>query len=104
MYSEFLDSARFPAADDLERIASQLSAKYNQVKLEAVVTAGPVALKFMLDNRSRIAPGVPLLFGAVGDSTTSAASFPPDVKGLVSKFDVKQTLALARLLQPQAKQ
>jgi signal transduction histidine kinase len=104
MYSEFLDSARFPAADDLERIAGQLSAKYKQVKLEAVVTAGPVALKFMLDNRSRIAPGVPMLFGAVSDSTTSGAGFPPDVKGLVSKFDVKQTLALARLLQPQAKQ
>src|SRR5262249_35637921 len=31
-------------------------------------------------------------------------SLPPDVKGLVSQFDVRRTLELARQLQPEAKQ
>jgi len=103
VYSEFLDSARFPAAGDLERMASQLSAKYKEVKLEAVVAAGPIALNFMLDNRNRIANQVPLLFGGVSEVSTSGAALPPDVKGLVSRFDIKKTLDMARLLQPEAK-
>jgi signal transduction histidine kinase len=98
IYSEYLDNARFPEPDNLTRTASHLAAKYKGIELDAVVTIGPAALQFLLDNRDAIAPRAPVLFAAV--SAKTASSLPPDVKGVVSQYDLRQTLALARQLQP----
>lgn len=104
VYSEYLDSVRFPGAANLDRMASQMSEKYGSVELDMVVALGPTALEFLLANRHRIAPGVPLIFGAVSGATAAAKPLPPDVKGLVSTYDVKQTIVLARRLQPDARE
>jgi len=78
-------------------------AKYADVHLDAVATVGPGALQFMLDQRSRIAPGVPLIFGAVTGDTVAKKTLPADAYGVVSHFDVVRTVDLARRLQPVAK-
>ena len=68
------------------------------------MAVGPGALQFMLDNRARIAPGAPLIFGGVDDDGfIKDRTLPVDVKGVVSQFDVRKTVDLARRLQPDAK-
>lgn len=104
MYSEYLDASRFPGQENLDRVAATLASKYRNVKLDAIVALGPRTLDFLLANRDAIAPGVPLFFGAVAAGSVAGRNLPPDVRGVVSTYDVTRTLELARQLQPDATQ
>jgi signal transduction histidine kinase len=102
IYSEYMDSVRFPDAGNLERLRQDMVAKYSGMALDSVIAIGPDALAFMLDHRDEIAPGVSVVFAAVGDSTAETTSRYADVGGVVSHFDVARTIELARRLQPGA--
>jgi signal transduction histidine kinase len=102
IFNEHLDSNRFPEPSNLERMAHLLAEKYRATKLDAIVAVGPTALHFLVDNRDAIAPGVPLFFGGVTEETAHKVDDLPDVKGVVSTFDIQQTMMLARKLQPTA--
>jgi signal transduction histidine kinase len=102
VYSEYLDTVRFPSPDHMDRLVADLSAKYADKRLDAVVTAGPGALQFILDHRERIAPGVPIVAGGLTDDVLNR-SLPADVKTVISHFDARKTVDLARQLQPDAK-
>jgi signal transduction histidine kinase len=104
VFSEYLDSVRFPGQANLDRMAAQMVEKYAATTFDAVIAVGPTAVDFLVDNRDDIAPGVPLFFGAVTERTAAKVAHLSDIKGVVSTFDVKQTLALARQLQPNARQ
>jgi hypothetical protein len=101
-HSEYLDSVRFPGADHLRRQAQGLAAKYRDIPLDVVLVAGPGALRFMLEHREEIAPGIPLVFGGITDFTLRSVALPADSWGVVSRFDPVGTLDLARRLQPGA--
>lgn len=102
IYSEYLDNARFPGADNLDRMADHLAAKYRNLPLDLTIAMGSYALRFMLERRAAIVPGVPLLFGAVGQTTLVGIDVPPDVRGVVSHYDIRKALDLARQLHPDA--
>lgn len=105
LYSEYLDIVRFPSTDQLRRLEADLAAKYTNVHLDMVIAVGGGALQFMLENRARIAAGAPLIFGGVSEDEIRlrGITIPADVKGVVSFFDVRKTIDLARELQPKAK-
>jgi hypothetical protein len=48
------------------------------------------------------APGAPVIFGMVGPDKAQSLDLPPDVRGVVSRFDARGTVDLARQLQPEA--
>ncbi len=103
IYSEYMDAARFPEPDDFARFKSGIVAKYAALPLDVVMPLGQDALNFMLANRSEIAPRVPIVFAAVDAQDASRASSQPGVGGLISHFDVRRTVELARQLQPDAR-
>jgi signal transduction histidine kinase len=104
VYSEYLDAVRFPAPDALRRLGANLAAKYADVPLDVVMPVGPLALRFVLDNRGGIAPGAPLIFGGISeDDRINNPGLFPGLSGVVSYFDVRKTIDLARRLQPEAK-
>lgn len=103
LYTEYLDSVRFPGPDNLDRVARQLSEKYRSKTLDAVLALGPTALAFLMENRREMAPDVPVFFGAVTEKTASKVGTTPDIRGVVSTFDVRRTMDFARLLQPGAR-
>lgn len=102
-YNEYLDLLRFSGSEDLERRAADMAAKYGKLSIDVVVAMGPGALKFALEHRDSIAPGAPLVFGAVSENSVRGASLPRDTMGVVSAWDAKGTIALARRLQPDAR-
>jgi signal transduction histidine kinase len=104
LYSEYLDSVRFPGPDHLDRMAGQLAEKYGSMELDAAVALGPAALDFLVENGRDIAPGIPIFFGAVPQTPADRAILSSDAIGVVSNFDVRSTLALARSLQPGARE
>lgn len=101
-YSEYLDAVRFPGEDHLARQAQYLAAKYGDIQLDVVLAAGPGALRFMLEHREKIAPGVPIVFGAITESTAKSVAMTTDIWGVVSRFDPVGTIDLAMTLQPTA--
>ena len=103
VYTEYLDTVRFPGRERIDHLAEDLDRKYAGIHLDALAAVGPGALRFLLDNRSQIAPGVPLIFGAVTEDTANKEKLPADVFGVASHFDVAKTVELARRLQPKAK-
>ncbi|MBX3584973.1 MAG: histidine kinase [Rhizobiaceae bacterium] len=102
-YSEYLDLLRFSQPENLARKAADMAAKYAGISLDVVIVVGPGALKFMMEHRGEIAPGVPLVVGAIRDQTVRDWKPPADTMGVVSHFDVKGTVDLARRLQPEAR-
>jgi signal transduction histidine kinase len=101
-YTEYLDFFRFPGDAHRRRQAESLTAKYEHVSLDAVVTLGPGALRFMLENRDAIAPGRPLVYGGVNATQIEGIPLQPDTYGVISRFDVVETVNLAMRLQPDA--
>lgn len=101
-YTEYLDTVRFPSPDHASRLVAFLEAKYRQLHLDVVMAGGPGALRFVLENRDRLAKGVPVVFGAVTENSIGD-DLPPDVKGIVSRFDLGRTVQLASRLQPRAR-
>ncbi len=102
-YSEYLDALRFQDPEHLERQATTLAAKYSDVGIEVVLAAGPGALRFMIEHRQAIAPGVPLVFGAVTSNSVRSIALPSDSWGVLSHFDTLRTIDLAQRLQPDAR-
>lgn len=103
IYTEFMDTVRFPGPENTERLREIMVARYGDLPLDAVIAVGPEALLFMLDNRSEIAPSAPIVFAAITEGSSRRASEFPDVGGVISHFDPEKTIELARRLQPGAK-
>lgn len=103
IYSEYLDTDRFPDPANVIRIADYLISKYASIRFDMVLAGGPGALRFALDHRSSIGNDAPIVFGAVSDTSLRNKVLPPDVKGIVSHFDVRKTIDLALTLQPDAR-
>lgn len=101
-YSEYLDLVRFPGVDHRRRQVERLSAKYGDLSLDTVLTVGPGALEFLLEYRDEVAPGLPLIFGGVTAEQVKGVPPEPDIYGVVSHFDLVETVRLADRLQPDA--
>jgi signal transduction histidine kinase len=104
LYSEYLDTVRFSDAANVGRLAAYLASKYSRMAFDVVIAIGPGALTFALEHRADIGTNAPIVFGAVADSVLENRVLPPDVRGVVSHFDVRKTIDLAAELQPDARQ
>lgn len=103
-YVEFLDMLRFSGPEQQRLLRDLLVARHGTAPLDAVVVLGPNALRFALANRAELAPGAPIVFAAV--TQRSFADIPPAAKvtGAFNGYDPVATVALARRLQPEARE
>jgi signal transduction histidine kinase len=102
VYSEHMDVTRFPDPAHAERLAAAMAAKYRTLPIDAVLAYGPGALSFVLEHRDDFAPSAPVVFGGVTRETFRRSEMPADARGVISRFDVRLTVDLARQLQPGA--
>lgn len=61
VFTEFLDSVRFPQVEHSMRMQQFLREKYAITPIDLVISTSPFALKFMLQHRSAIFPNVPVV-------------------------------------------
>ncbi|WP_082609657.1 ABC transporter substrate binding protein [Bosea sp. Root381] len=100
---EFLDLARASDPGHEARVVSFLREKYARSPPDVIMTAGSLALPFIVKHRASIAPATPVVFTSISPATYSASHAPSDVTGVVTEFDLDKTLALAEALQPDAR-
>jgi PAS domain S-box-containing protein len=100
---EFLDLARFPREADELRTARYLADKHTGAPPDIIMPLNSEALRFATKYREMIAPNVPIVFCCVTPDRATAPDRPKDITGVYSQFDVGKTIALARQLQPEAR-
>ena len=100
VFPEYLDLARFPEAQYGDDLARYLRARYGTRKPDVLIALVNPTLRFVLDHRDELFPGVPIVFSGIDHREIEGKEMPPGVTGLWLGWDYQRTLELALQLQP----
>ncbi len=103
IFDEFLDAPNFGGDAYAEIIANYLREKYASRPPDVVVAAGSEALSFLLQQRSTLFPGVPLVHLAIPVALLRSMQLPRDVVGVPVEYDFSLTVEQALRWHPQAR-
>jgi len=104
IFSEFLDRPDFGGADYESTVVTYLRDKYAARAPSVVVAVSNEAFQFLIDHRSELFSGVPLIHTAVAKSYLAAMpALPPDVVGVPREYDFAGTIQQAMRWHPDAR-
>lgn len=99
--AEFVESTRFTEGTYEPHLSQYLAEKYQHRYPEVLITVGPDALDFVLDQRHQLFPEVPVVFAFVREVDIQQRQLPADVTGAFTSNETLHTLELALRLQPE---
>jgi PAS domain S-box-containing protein len=97
VFSESLDTTRFPTADDRRATSEYLRRKYAGRNPELIISIGDAAREFLVRHRASLFPGTPIIAGV---TRGTLESLPPGIIELVTRTQMGTTLELALGLHP----
>jgi PAS domain S-box-containing protein len=97
-YTSTVENPRFDEESYRESLAETLRRGYSGVKLDLVMAANYQVLRFVMEYRDQMFPGVPVVFTDVSDQEEKRMY--PGVTGLISHIGMRETIDLALHLQP----
>jgi PAS domain S-box-containing protein len=101
IYTEYLDTKRFPDARRYPSFFDFLKQKYASTAFDAVICSDDNAFDFLLKYHNPLFPGVPILFCGVNYFNDSLLKGNRDmITGVVESFDIPDTLRTALRLHP----
>jgi len=103
VYLESLDVSRFGNADYPSQVARWYRQKYHSIRPDVIVTVTVPALRFMLNQRNDLWPGIPIVAGAVTSDQIGSISLPADVTPVFMNLPYERTLEAALSLFPQTR-
>ena len=92
IHNEYLDSKRYPQADQLETMARFLKSKYRSIRIDLLVLVDDNALTFMLDRRSKLFPNVPIVFAGINGFSEGMIAGEKDITGVLDETEGLETL------------
>jgi signal transduction histidine kinase len=95
---EVLENYRFPGEAHTQMMRNYLKEKYSGRKIDVVVAHTDTALKFFLQYRDELFPGVPVVY--IISKRPEPGSEPALSTGIWTGLNVRETLELALQLQP----
>ena len=101
-YEEFLDFDRFPAPRRWPLLARYFNDKYNGFRFDLILCVGSVALRFATQQLDELFPRVPVVFGMTFAHQVNVSDLPEHVTGRMFTVPLRETLTMARRLQPDA--
>jgi signal transduction histidine kinase len=96
-YAEYMDPSRIPNPQRERALRDYLSTKYRHDRFDLVIAMQDVAWDFVRKYRSTLFPGTPIVF----TSRNRNVSRPTRSTGVISEINLRGTLDLALLLQPE---
>ncbi len=102
-YTAFLDYQRFSDESYRESLAETFRREYREIKPDVVIALAVEALDFTTEYRSRMFPGVPIVFMGVSASELDGRKIPPGVTGVEGSVGLRETIDLALRLKPDTK-
>jgi signal transduction histidine kinase len=104
VFDEFLDMPRFGGPAYSNTIVTYLREKYASQPPDVIVVGAEDALRFLLVNRAKLFPQVPVVHMAVPvSSLRSIPPLPDDVVGVPVEYDFSRTIEQARRWHPNAR-
>ena len=103
LFSEYLDSTRFPGDHQTELLHEYLREKYKNQKIDVVVAAPDPALDFLLKYRNDLFSNSPIVFVAVKRPAPAVLAAGPGLTGIIRANTHRKTLDLALKLHPETK-
>jgi signal transduction histidine kinase len=104
VFDEFLDVPRFGGTEFVETMSTFLRGKYASRPPDVIVAAGPDALAFCLQTRSRLFSGIPIVYLYVSENNLAALGpLPADVSGIPIVYDFSRTIEQALAWHPKAR-
>lgn len=99
---EYMDTKRHFSADGIARFKAFLEYKLaNRPAYDLIMTADDNALNFVLQNRSQLFPGVPVVFLGVNNrSLALQQNDTADITGVIEATSAPETLELAQQMSP----
>ena len=102
IYVEHLDLARFPEPGAVHARAAWLLEKYRNRKMDAVLVVTKRGLDFILPIARELWPGIPIVF-LENERVVRDVAMPEGVVPVLARFEVGETLDLARTLFPETR-
>lgn len=100
LFSEYLDSQRFPGEHQSDLLHDYLRKKYAGEKIHVVVATPDPALEFLLKRRSDLFSDSPIVFVAVRRPSKEVLDAGPGLTGIIRANTYRKTLDLALNLHP----
>jgi signal transduction histidine kinase len=104
LFSEYLDTTRFPGEHQSELLHDYLREKYKNQKIDVVVATPDPALDFLLKNRNDLFPNSPVVFVCVRRPPQEVLNSGPGLTGIIRANTHRKTLDLALKLHPNTKE
>lgn len=104
LFSEYLDTTRFPGEHQEELLRDYLREKYAKQKIDVVVATPDRALDFLLRYRSDLFPKSPIVFVAVKRPSQEVLAASAGLTGIIRANTYRKTLDLALNLQPETQE
>ena len=103
LFVETMDTLWFERSEIEPEFLSLFRKKYGNRKIDLLIAAGADALDVAQRLREVVLRGVPIVFYNIAEDALRGRAIQPDIAGVVLRFDLPGTLALAMRLQPDAK-
>jgi signal transduction histidine kinase len=101
-YSEYMETGLFPNLADQQEFRDFYLRRYQNRKLDVIITVGPSPLKFMQEVHQAAFPGVPIVFCLPTRGMPGAPALDSDFTGVENDMAPVKTLEIALRLQPGA--
>ncbi len=100
LYSEYMDTSLFPDQAIQQELRDAYIRKYQNRKLDVIITVGPSPLKFMQAVHQKAFPGVPIVFCLPTLSATGPPTLDSDFTGVEVNTAPAETVGIALRLVP----
>lgn len=104
LFSEYLDTTRFPGEHQEELLRDYLREKYAKQKIDVVVASPDRSLEFLLKYRSDLFPNSPIVFVTVSRPSPEVLAAGAGLTGIIRANTYRKTLDLALKLQPETQE
>jgi signal transduction histidine kinase/ABC-type uncharacterized transport system substrate-binding protein len=102
-YSEYMDTSLFPDPAVQQEFRDSYIRKYQNRKLDVIITVGPSPLKFMQEVHQRAFPGVPIVFCLPTLGVPGTPILDSDFTGVENDLAPAETVGIALRLLPGTK-
>jgi PAS domain S-box-containing protein len=103
LHIEYMDTKRVLDQRHLDNLLETYRHKFRNKNFALIVTADDAALRFAMQHRKELFPGVPLVFCGVNNLPASMLDGQRDVTGILEEVDIADTLETALKLHPDTK-
>jgi hypothetical protein len=100
VYGETLNLSQFSESRQEEILRSYVQEKYKDAGLGLVIAVGLSSLEFVNRWRPEFWPGIPVVFGAVDETSAAHLKLDGDTTGLTMRRSIQSMVAAARHLVP----